>query len=206
MIWKVCGMRDTQNIKEVLSLKPDYMGFIFYASSPRNIENILDENLLLSFPKSTQKVGVFVDAETEFILGKMKQYHLDVVQLHGNESSARCAELKAMGFKVIKAFGINEGFKWELLTDYQQAVDYFLFDAKGKKQGGNGIAFDWDLLSNYKLKIPYFLSGGLSIENLQDLKTKNLPQLYAVDVNSKFEIEPGIKNINKLKTLKQNFI
>lgn len=192
---KICGMKYPENIIEVGSLLPDYMGFIFWKKSARYFDGIIPE-----LPKSIQKVGVFVNATVDEILEKVEKYDLQVVQLHGHESVEFCVDLKnncGKPIEIIKVFSVNDTFDFEILEPFETVCDYFLFDTKGKLPGGNGTTFDWEVLKKYPSKKPFFLSGGIGIEELEDVKQilkTNLP-IYAIDVNSKFEIEPGLKNV-----------
>jgi len=192
---KICGMKYPENILEVGSLLPDYMGFIFWEKSARYFDGIIP-----NLPKSIKKVGVFVNAAADDILEKIAKHDLQAVQLHGQESVAFCLDLKnKMGsaIQIIKVFSVTDDFDFSVLEPFETACDYFLFDTKGKLPGGNGIAFDWKVLEKYPSKKPFFLSGGIGIEEMhainEILKT-NLP-IHAIDVNSKFETEPGLKNI-----------
>jgi phosphoribosylanthranilate isomerase len=192
---KICGMKYPENILEVGALLPDYMGFIFWKKSARYFEDIIP-----TLPKSIQKVGVFVNASLEEILEKIEKYDLQAVQLHGDESVAFCENLKKNTLKkieIIKVFSILDTFDFAVLKPFEKGCDFFLFDTKGKLPGGNGTTFDWKVLENYTSSKPFFLSGGIGMEEInavnEILKT-NLP-VYAIDVNSKFEIEPGLKNI-----------
>lgn len=202
---KVCGMRQSQNINELLTLQPDYIGFIFYEKSKRDATQILDKNIVSHIIKpSTQKIGVFVDGDIDFIANKIKQYSLAGLQLHGNESVEYIEELKkkigSSTLTFIKAFSVDENFDFSILEKYENVVDYFLFDTKGKNHGGNGIKFDWKIIENNPINKPFFISGGIGIEDLEEVKllSSKVKNLYAVDVNSKFEIEPGLKDINML--------
>ncbi len=194
---KICGLKHPDNIKTITGLQPDYMGFICYAPSPRFIATIQPETLA-EIPHAILKTAVFVNEGIEKIQSAIATYQFDAVQLHGNEDADFCKLLKG-NVQVIKAFGVGEAFDFEQLGEYVDSVDYFLFDTKTDKHGGSGQAFNWQVLDNYKLDIPFFLSGGLSLENLATVKTIKHPQLYGVDINSRFEIEPGLKDINKLK-------
>jgi phosphoribosylanthranilate isomerase len=201
---KVCGMKYPENILEVATLLPDYMGFIFWGKSARYFDGILPE-----LPKSVKKVGVFVDESTAVIAEKVVQHDLQAVQLHGKESVAFCQALQkqlAHDVEIIKVFSILDDFDFSVLLPFEAVCDYFLFDTKGKLPGGNGTTFDWKVLENYPSTKPFFLSGGIGVEELdavkQILKT-NLP-VYAIDVNSKFEMAPGLKNIQLLKELQHN--
>jgi phosphoribosylanthranilate isomerase len=199
---KVCGMRETTNISELLKLSPDFVGFIFFAKSKRDVADSLDAELLASFPNSTQKVGVFVNAELDFVKGKVEQFGLELVQLHGDESPEYCFDLKSKGINVMKVFSVGESFDFNQLETYKPYVDFFLFDTKGKERGGNGVQFEWSILKGYDQEIPFFLSGGIDLENLEQLSELKGMNLHAIDVNSKFEIEPGLKDIEKLKELR----
>lgn len=197
---KVCGMRDPDNIRQVAALGPDYMGFIFYEGSKRYAEGHITPELLAELPQSIKKTGVFVNAPFESIKATVGKYKLDAVQLHGKESPRACAEVKELGVEVIKVFSVDDRFVFENTLLYESCADYFLFDTKGQEYGGNGIPFDWELLKGYLSPKPYFLSGGLNLENVEYLD-KVRPQPYAIDVNSGFEQEPGLKKVEDLKEL-----
>jgi phosphoribosylanthranilate isomerase len=203
---KICGMKYPENILEVGALLPDYMGFIFWEKSARYFDGEMP-----NLPKSIQKVGVFVNASLNEILDKVKKYDLQAIQLHGQESVEFCKDLKKNAPKlidVIKVFSILDIFDFGGLKPFENVCDYFLFDTKGKLPGGNGTTFDWKVLENYPSTKPFFLSGGIGIEEIEGVKEilkTNLP-IYAIDVNSKFEIEPGLKDIERLKDLKIEII
>jgi phosphoribosylanthranilate isomerase len=192
---KICGMKYPDNILEVGSLLPYYMGFIFWPKSARYFDGVIPE-----LPKSIKKTGVFVNESIPVIEEKIAKYDLQAIQLHGQESVAFCLELKnkiGSSFEIIKVFSADENFDFSVLEPYESVCDYFLFDTKGKLPGGNGTTFDWRILENYSSTKPFFLSGGIGIEELDSIKEiskTNLP-LYAIDINSKFEIEPGLKNV-----------
>jgi phosphoribosylanthranilate isomerase len=196
--FKVCGMKQAANIAAVAELQPDYLGFIFYQKSPRCISEVSAE-LIKYVPPSIKTTGVFVDEELQTLKQHLIKYNLKAVQLHGKESVAYCEELKSTGVEIIKAFGINEQFDFSTLKDYLNVVDYFLFDTQTAAHGGSGKVFDWNLLANYTLDQPYFLSGGIDLEHAATIKKINDPRLYAIDVNSKFELEPGLKDVEKLR-------
>ncbi|PKV75626.1 phosphoribosylanthranilate isomerase [Pontibacter ramchanderi] len=199
---KVCGMRDPENIRQVAALQPDYMGFIFYEGSKRYCEGYITPELLAELPSGIQKVGVFVNEATEVIRATVERYDLDLVQLHGRETPGQCRELKEAGIKLIKAFSVDDRFSFENTLLYERYCDYFLFDTRGNNYGGNGTAFDWEILKGNFSPIPYFLSGGLNLDNLQSKEFEKLrPKPFALDVNSGFEIEPGLKDVEKLKRL-----
>ncbi len=201
---KVCGMKFTENIQQVAELQPNYLGFIFYEKSPRNFEGIIPD-----LPKGIKKVGVFVNEYVEIVVSLIEEYKLDAVQLHGDESVAYIKELKQHLPKVeiIKVFGIKDEFNFEVLKPYEEVVDYFLFDTKGKERGGNGEVFNWGILKNYNSTKPYFLSGGIGLEGIDELqsffKRKTSQYCYAIDVNSKFETKPGVKSVEKLQKFKE---
>ncbi|WP_394758786.1 phosphoribosylanthranilate isomerase [Flavobacterium sp.] len=195
---KICGMKYPENILEVSQLLPEYLGFIFWEKSSRYFDGEIPK-----INKSIKKIGVFVDATVEEIISKIKKYDLDVIQLHGDESPEFCRNLKMENIEIIKVFSVNDDFDFSVLEPFENACDYFLFDTKGKLPGGNGITFNWQILQHYKLTKPFFLSGGIGLNDIEDIKKLNLP-IYAIDVNSKFEIEAGLKNIKLLKSFKNN--
>lgn len=196
---KVCGMRDPENITQLLKLNPDFMGMIFYAKSSRNVTDV--DPAFVRGITDTQKIGVFVNESLTVILEKQRMYHLDLIQLHGQETPELCQELKSRNLGVIKVFSVGQNFDFDKLQPYESYVDYFLFDTKGKHPGGNGVIFNWDILADYPSQKPFFLSGGISLELSQAFPEH--PQLFALDVNSKFEIRPGLKNIEMLQALKE---
>ena len=223
---KVCGMKYVKNIEQIVGLKPDYLGFIFYEKSKRNFEGIIPE-----FSKSIKKTGVFVNEYIEIIISLVEEYRLDAIQLHGDESLEYVADLKNQlkerrtlfldenkqikkkknqhyisenEVELIKVFGIKDDFNFDYLKPYLEVVDFFLFDTKGKERGGNGTKFDWSILKKYPFRKPFFLSGGIGLEDVeavQEIIKSNLP-IYALDINSKFELKPGLKNINEVKNFK----
>lgn len=192
---KVCGMKDAANIAEVAALEPDYMGFIFYERSPR-FAGTLDPAALGAVPAGTVRVGVFVDAPLEYIRNMCRKYSLDAVQLHGNESPAKCAELRRE-YAVIKAFGISCVEDMDTVEEYEGTCDYFLFDTKTPLKGGSGEKFDHSTLSVYTGDTPFFLSGGIGPDDTV-LHDKSL-KCCAVDVNSRFELAPGVKDADMLR-------
>lgn len=192
-------MRQADNIKAVAALAPDYMGFIFYEKSKRFAGDFLDEQLVNQLPSSLKKVGVFVNQSIEYISQKAAQFGLSIIQLHGDESANQCAALKKEGFTVIKAFQIDPDFNFDRLEPYKNYSDYFLFDTKSDQYGGTGKTFDWSILSKYDNQIPLFLSGGIGIEQLEGLKNLASLNLHALDINSKFELEPALKDVLAIK-------
>lgn len=195
---KVCGMKDNDNINELIGVHPDYMGLIFHEKSPRNVEY----DFSVQLPNGINKVGVFVNETEGFILDRIERFDIKYVQLHGVESPHFCKRVKKLNRKIIKAFNIHENFNFDMLEEYEPHCDYFLFDAYGKNAGGNGITFNWDLLQNYKGLTPFFLSGGIKLDIVDEVKNFSHPQFVGVDINSGFEIEPGLKNIELIKEFK----
>lgn len=193
---KICGMGSPENILEVAALQPDYLGFIFFEKSARNFKGNIPE-----LSDSIIKTGVFVNATFEFVVEKIKQYNFGAVQLHGKESPEYCEKVKKLGVEVFKVFSIKNDFDFDTLKPYESIVDYFLFDTKGEHPGGNGFVFDWTVLKKYNSKIPFILSGGIGLseaEAVKEIMKSDLP-VYALDLNSKFEIEPAVKDIGILK-------
>lgn len=198
---KVCGLKDRENILQVLAYKPDYIGFIFYKKSPRYAAKELSAEFAQSI-SSVKKVGVFVNESEMNILDHVTRFGLDYIQLHGNESPEFCKQVQKY-VPVIKAFGVGEGFYFSSLDAYKDVCNYFLFDSSSKEYGGSGRAFNWNKLKEYTLQKPFFLSGGIYLSNMEEISNLK-PQasnLFAVDVNSCFEITPGIKDISKIKEL-----
>jgi phosphoribosylanthranilate isomerase len=196
---KVCGMRDATNIAEVAALGVDYLGFIFYPKSKRyflGLEQIADLSLV---PKNIQKVGIFVNENPEKILEIIEKYNLDILQLHGQESPEICAFLKNKNIGVWKAISVSDYIDNNALKIYEGTIDAFLFDTASPEHGGTGKAFDWDILKTYTLNIPFMLAGGISADNIKQAKAaiKDLNAL-GLDLNSKFELEPGVKDVEKL--------
>ena len=198
---KVCGLKYRDNIRAIAKLQPEYMGFIFYEDSSRFFNDHIPE-----ITKTIQKVGVFVNASLDTIKRKIKTHQLQAIQLHGDETPEFCAELKKEAVTLIKVFSINKTFDFSSLSTYESVCDYYLFDTKGPLPGGNGYGFDWSILNNYSSTKPYFLSGGIGLDDVESIKTffktKASTYCYALDVNSKFEIEPGLKNITELEQFK----
>jgi len=195
---KVCGMKYSENINQISELRPDYMGFIFYNKSSRFVYDILMPSQLKKLPKSIKKVGVFVNETISEIETISKKYKLDYIQLHGDESSMFCKELKENKHKIIKAFQIDDTFDFSILNEYKGNVDYFLFDTKSKTYGGSGKKFNWNVLSNYDNKTPFFLSGGINEKDISEIKKLKTLHIEAIDINSCFEISPALKNIPKV--------
>ena len=226
---KVCGMKYIENIQQVAELQPDYLGFIFYEKSKRNFEGIIPE-----LPKSIKKTGVFVNEYIEIVISLIEEYRLEAIQLHGDESVEYVTELKSQlaerralfieenkqqkkkknkqyvsefPIEIIKVFGIKDEFNFDILKPYEEVVDYFLFDTKGKERGGNGVTFNWKVLENYNSIKPFFLSGGIGLEQINDvlsfLRRQESKYCYGIDVNSQFEIKAGLKSVESLNKFKE---
>ncbi len=193
------------NIAEVAALQPDYLGFIFFEKSPRYFEGEIP-----SLSPGIKKVGVFVDEKISKVIDLCKKYSLDVIQLHGNETKEYILDLQGYltllypDVLVWKAFSVDEEFDFSEIKIFENKVDAFLFDTKGKEKGGNGYTFNWEILKNYPSKKPFILSGGIGLEEvdpLREILKTDLP-IHAIDVNSKFETAPGLKDAVLLQGFK----
>ena len=196
---KICGMREPENMLEVANLKPDLMGFIFYPASPRYAATILNPEIFTRFPPEIRKVGVFVNTGFDEINEAIRKYSLDMVQLHGDESTEICRRLSETGIHVIKSFNIKDSSGFKLCAKYIPYTNYFLFDASTSKYGGSGYKFDWKILDKYELGQPFFLSGGIAPGDVYNILEITNPAFYGIDLNSKFEVKPGFKDIKLLK-------
>ena len=190
-------MKYPENIKELWKLPIDYMGLIFYAKSPRYAET-LDKSDLMVMPEYIERVGVFVNPMIDYVLEKTIQYKLNMVQLHGNESGGFCQKV-SKSVPVIKAFSISNIADIEHANGYEDTCKFFLFDTKTPQYGGSGVKFDWKILDAYTGNTPFFLSGGISADDAEAILKIKHPMFYGIDLNSKFETEPGLKNIDLLK-------
>ena len=202
---KVCGMRNQSNIEDLVKLKPDYIGFIFYPKSKRFVGELITDEIQALIPVYIQKVGVFVDEPFDNLLEKFRSNKLDMIQLHGSELPGYCERLKKLDIPVIKVFSIDSDFDFATVKPFNPFCDYYLFDTAGDLRGGTGIKFDWNKLDEYRENIPFFLSGGIQSPDIEDVKGLLHNELYAIDVNSGFEIEPGVKDIPKLKSFMEEF-
>lgn len=200
---KICGLSQWNNLLEVAQEQPDYIGLIFYPKSARLIQLQPQEMLWQHLPKKVQKVGVFVNESVQNVAAMTQKYHLDYVQLHGNESASYCEQLKSQGIKLIKAFGLHESFDFEITKEYTKNCEYFLWDTAQVNYGGSGIAFDWSVLTKYKEDTPFFLSGGIGLANIHKALQVQHPQFKGLDINSKIEDYPGFKNIQQTKHIIQ---
>jgi phosphoribosylanthranilate isomerase len=193
---KVCGMKFTENREQVEKLGVDFLGYIFYDPSKRFVGDSPETGL---FNSEKPKVGVFVNENAFEIMGIAKNFDFKYVQLHGKENPKTCNMLKNQGLKIIKAFSVDENFKFFTTKAFEGVADYFLFDTKTKLHGGSGEKFDWQILNDYKGATPFFLSGGIGPDDAKSIKEIEHPRLVGVDLNSGFEDEPGLKNIDKLE-------
>lgn len=192
-------MKYPDNIREVTSLHPDFMGFIFYPNSPR-FAGQLDAGSLTSLPTSIKKTGVFVNENLENILTAISKYNLDAVQLHGADNRKLCRKIRQEAkTMVIKVFQIMDASNFRVTGDYEEVADYFLFDTKTDLYGGSGQKFNWNILQEYKGNKPFLLSGGIGAGDVKAIRAIEHPLLAGVDLNSKFELKPGLKNVALLK-------
>lgn len=197
---KVCGMRDEENLLQLITLKPDFIGFIFYDKSPRFVGNDFDPSISDVIPEDIKKVGVFVNADANYIEDKITRYRLNCIQLHGNENPSLCKEISSKRIEVIKSFSIDEKFDFEILNDYSGCCNYFLFDTKTSGYGGSGKKFDWGILKTLKNEKPFFLSGGIDPQDTIRMEDFGDLPVYAVDINSRFEVKPGLKDIESVRS------
>lgn len=233
MIVKVCGMRDAQNIREVAQLGVNALGFIFYPQSPRCVKELeYDDSFTPALVRGEAdmqipRIGVFVDEDIEKVLVQTLRFSLNCIQLHGNETREYCEDLN-QGFKeliemfnkeaqkqnpdaepfdgripLMKAISVSSAEDIQKYKDYVGAVDYFLFDTKCKTVGGSGEQFDWSVLDAYDGDVPFLLSGGIGPDDAERVKAIKHPMFGGIDINSKFEKEPGIKDVEKIKKFLQ---
>lgn len=192
-------MRDLEQMHELQKLSVDYLGLIFYQDSKRYAEPVIMKKQSEIKELTINKVGVFVNEDAATIEEAIKNYNLHAVQLHGDESAAFCKTLMDE-VKVIKAFRVAEKVDLDnLIHPFRNACDYFLFDTETAMYGGSGKKFDWTILKKAKINKPFFLSGGIEAEDVQKIKDFQHPFFYAVDLNSRFEVQPGMKDLNSIK-------
>lgn len=207
---KVCGMRDPDNLRELSALPVDYVGFIFYEKSKRYAERAELSDWLQANPAlfaQVARTGVFVNAEVDYLLNIVHDYQLDFVQLHGNESPGYCQELQLLWSvrtiktpRLIKAFSVNADFDFGLTEAYASSCELFIFDTGGQAaHGGTGVKWDWQKLAAYHGETPFLLSGGIGPEDVARVQAVAHPQLLGLDLNSRFESAPGVKDIAKLR-------
>ena len=204
---KICGMKYADNVVSITSLQPDFMGFIFYDKSKRFVGE-LEISILQQIPQNINKVAVFVNETIDKIKAIVTKYELNYIQLHGNETVDFCEKLKEINIPIIKAFNISDDFDFTILEKYQNSCSYFLFDTFSKNYGGSGKTFNWKFLEKYQLTTKFFLSGGIGLENIHLALSIQHPQLFALDINSKAEVFPALKNIsytnNIIKIIKEH--
>lgn len=192
---KVCGMRDADNIRSVETLGVDMMGFIFW---PRSSRFVSERPGYL--PVTAKRVGVFVDEDIDAVYRTVADYHLDIVQLHGSETPAYCRRLRSL-LPVIKAFSVSSADDLRQTVAYEGAADYFLFDAKGRSAGGNGVKYDWTILDDYAGSTPFLLSGGIGPDDAEAVAAFTHPRCIGIDLNSRFETAPGLKDVEALRAI-----
>lgn len=197
MFVKVCGIANTEFLHRIDEMRLDFIGFIFYPKSKRFMEGILSVEHIESVPKHIKKVGVFVNEDIENILQLSKIYSFDFVQLHGNEDASYAIKI-SKEIPIIKAFRIDESFDFAETLPFENICAYFLFDTKDTQFGGTGKKFNWQLLQNYEGNTPFLLSGGISPDDIERINQFNHPKCVGIDINSGFETEPGIKNIDQI--------
>lgn len=216
MIVKVCGMRDGDNIRQVAALGVDWIGMIFWEKSPRHVTMlpthagiIPDRGSLSTLTDSClpQRVGVFVDEMPQNVITRVVNFRLNLIQLHGHETPTYIRNLRrtldpdiSPGIRFIKAISVSSRDDIAAYKDYADCVDYFLFDTKCKTVGGSGEQFDWSILEAYDGEQPFLLSGGIGPGDAERIRAFRHPKCIGIDLNSRFETEPGIKDIQKLKT------
>ncbi|MEL7425851.1 MAG: phosphoribosylanthranilate isomerase [Bacteroidota bacterium] len=212
MIIKTCGLRQNENIQAISQLGVDWIGLIFYEKSPRYVGLNPDlPNFLVKQNGAVKRVGVFVNETFEGVLAAVQKYGLSYVQLHGGESAVYCATLKRMMAErldtvpgIIRAFRVSRAFDFAVTVDYEPFCDYFIFDTKAPQvYGGTGHKFDWSILDRYQGSTPFLLSGGLGPDDAPAIKTLVHDALAGVDVNSRFELEPGLKDVTALQSFIQ---
>jgi len=208
---KVCGITQFKQLQQLEALNVDYAGLIFYKESPRYMGDKLSAKEIKDADFDLKKVGVFVNPSYADLLDAIDNYGLDIVQLHGNETPELCEELSAE-VEVIKAFRLDVTQDVtvnidKLVEPYDAACDYYLFDTAGLKEsfGGTGKQFDWSILNKAKIEKPFFLSGGIGPDDAVKVKSFKHPDFFAIDVNSKFETEPGVKDMAAILKFMQAF-
>ena len=197
-IIKVCGMREAENIREVEASGVDWMGFIFWPKSSRYVSEVPSY-----LPTKCKRVGVFVDASIGDVMSQTEAFGLDLIQLHGQESPSYITQLRPhlpAQIQIIKALNIATTSDLEAAKRYEGVVDYLLFDTKGKCVGGNGEKFDWSVLDDYAGSTPFLLSGGIGPDDAERVKAFHHPKCIGIDLNSKFELSPALKDATKLQS------
>ena len=189
-------MRDSENMKAIANLDVDFIGMIFYPKSKRYVTEVP------SFRPLRQKlIAVFVNADIDEIIKTVETFHCEGVQLHGDETPEFVRSLKTKcNCLVIKAFQIAKVEDLQKTCQYENMCDYFLFDTATPSYGGSGESFDWSILAEYQGKTPFLLSGGICIEHVAALQHFSHPQFVGIDINSKFETSPAVKDVEKVRT------
>lgn len=197
MMIKICGMRDPENIARVAALAPMLMGFIFYDKSPRNATG-LDPEVVHRLPDFIRPVAITVNRDFDSIMELCRLYGFKIVQLHGEESPELCRRLREEGLTVFKAIPVDSDIDWNKVAAYEGAVDMFVFDTKSSARGGTGRKFSWDILAGYPLSVPYLIGGGVGPDDIPAIIDAMRPGMAGIDINSRFETEPGLKNLGLL--------
>jgi len=201
---KVCGMRESNNLNDLLKrVNPDWVGLIFFQKSPRFVE---DSKAGFIEPIESKKVGVFVNEDLDHVLEKIEKFSLDVVQLHGSETVEYLEQLlEKSDVQIWKVFPVSDHVDWEIMIKYEGLVSRFLFDTASKKHGGTGRKFNWGLIKEYPFETPFMLSGGLDSTSVRDLASlaRHCPKLVGVDLNSNFEKSPALKDVDELLKFKK---
>lgn len=197
MLIKVCGMREPENIAYVASLTPMLMGFIFYEKSKRYVGDLSPE-VIASLPSYINPVALMVNPTSDEVIDVTTRYGIKIVQLHGEETPEFCQSLRAKNIIVLKGIPITDAGSIEALKRYHGSVDAFVFDSKSPGKGGSGQKFNWDILEKYDPKTPYLLAGGIGPDDVDQIITAMRPGMIGIDINSRFETEPGIKDISLL--------
>lgn len=201
---KVCGIKDMSVLNGLLESPPDYLGFIFFPLSKRYLDMESDPSIMSGLTRSVKRVGVFVNERIEVVLKVCNKFSLDLIQLHGEETRSYCKELKSHHIEIIKAFRINKNSVDQGLAKYEDVCDYFLFDTRTDLFGGSGVKFDWNLLDRLNIQKPFFLSGGIGPDDVHQIWAFSHRMLHAIDINSKFEKKPGLKDIQKVTSFIKN--
>lgn len=214
---KVCGMRDGENIRRVAALGVDWIGMIFWDKSPRYVTMIpTDAGIIPDRADTTPKtdikrVGVFVDEMPQNIITRAVNFELDLIQLHGHETPTMIRNLRRTldpdirpGIQFIKAISVSCRDDIAAYKPYENCVDYFLFDTKCPTVGGSGAQFDWSVLEAYDGNKPFLLSGGIGPDDAERVKAFHHPQCIGIDLNSRFETAPGVKDVDLLRTFIQH--
>ena len=219
MIVKVCGMRNGENIRQVAELGVDWIGMIFWDKSPRNVTMIPTHVGIIPDKGASidnfraKRVGVFIDEMAQNIITRVVNFKLDLVQMHGHETPTLIRNLRRTldpdirpGVKFIKAISVDSRDDIATYKDYADCVDYFLFDTKCPTVGGSGEQFDWSVLDAYDGDVPFLLSGGIGPDDAERVRNFHHPKCIGIDLNSRFETEPGVKDISKLKHFLEQLI